>query len=103
MAVIFANAENNPSSINARTQLGFIPVYEVVEGYEAFRHTNGNAGFDRVVSISQMVKFARKCLPIAHTPQQIRNTIRASGKQFGLMQIGNAFFKRINNDWVVLS
>ena len=103
MAIIFANFENNPNGINEHTQMGFIAVYEVVKGYEAFRESNGRPGFERQVSVTQLVEFARKCNPITHTPQQIRNTIHASGKQFGLVQIGNAYFARINNCWIVLA
>lgn len=84
-------------------KLGFVAVYNPVTGYEAFRESNNRAGFDRQVSVTQMVKYARKCAPITLTPQQIRNTIHASGKQFGIVQIGIAIFKRINNCWIVLA
>ena len=82
---------------------GYIAVYEPTQAYKAFRYSNGNAGFERVVSVTQMVGFARKCVPVALTPQQIRSVIHSSGQQFKLVQIGSAFFKRIANEWVVLS
>lgn len=83
--------------------MGFVNTYGTVEGYEEFRYPCGRPGSGRVVSVTRMVALALRCKTVERlSPSQVRNTIRASGRQFGYVQIGRTIFKMVEGEWSVL-
>lgn len=82
--------------------MGFVNTYDTVEGYEEFRYPCGRPGSGRVISVTQMVNLALRRKTVERlSPSQVRNTIRASGRQFGYVQIGRIIFKMVGGEWIV--